>query len=314
MEILLEPTSNKLMVACHKTTLASDMLIDFQIKISLSIGEIATHWFTLIALSALRRSDNENMLSLMNLYLHVPEIYMQEFWATATFHHHSIRFKMNNKKHIVNLKYFREMLHICRRLPNQTFDELPFKEEILVFLRYLGHSGEIKNITYANINKLHQPWRSFVAVINKCLSGKSTGYDSLWLSQSQILWEIYHKKNIDFAYLMWEDFVYQVKHKDTKKSNEMYYPRFTKVIIHFFMTKDPSFPRRNKVNWHYVRDDQMFTTIKLVSRHQNTQQFDAILSIELTNEDIRNSAAYKKYYDVASGATPPKTKASVRKT
>ncbi|GKC98461.1 hypothetical protein Tco_1168736 [Tanacetum coccineum] len=37
----------------------------------------------------------------------VPEIYMQEFWATATVHHHSIRFKMNNKKHIVNLEYFR---------------------------------------------------------------------------------------------------------------------------------------------------------------------------------------------------------------
>nr|GEZ50174.1 hypothetical protein [Tanacetum cinerariifolium] len=80
------------------------------------------------------------------------------------------------------------------------------------------------------------------------------------------------------------------------------------------MTKDPSIPRRNKVNWHYVRDDQMFTKIKLVSRHQNTQQFGAILPIELTNKDIRNSAAYKKYYVVASGAVPPKTKASIRKT
>nr|GEV03989.1 retrovirus-related Pol polyprotein from transposon TNT 1-94 [Tanacetum cinerariifolium] len=56
---------------------------------------------------------------------------------------------------------------------------------------------------------------------------------------------------------------YRVGHKDAKKSNEMYYPRFTKVIIHYFMTKDPSIPRRNKVNWHYVRDDQMFSTIKL---------------------------------------------------
>ncbi|GJX67327.1 hypothetical protein Tco_0303054 [Tanacetum coccineum] len=40
MEILLESTSNKLMVV--------------------------THWFTLIVLSALRRSDNENMLSTLN--------------------------------------------------------------------------------------------------------------------------------------------------------------------------------------------------------------------------------------------------------
>nr|GEV27585.1 retrovirus-related Pol polyprotein from transposon TNT 1-94 [Tanacetum cinerariifolium] len=177
-------------------------------------------------------------------------------------------YKMNNKKRIVNLEYLREMLHICPRILNQTFDELPFKEEILAFLRNLGHSGEIKKIT----------------------------------------------DNVDFAYLLWEDFVYQVEHKVAKKRNKMYHPRFTKVIINFFMTKDTSIPRRNKVNWHYARDDQMFMTIKLILRHQNTQQFGAMLPAELTNEDIRNSAAYKEYKAIASGATPPKTKASVRKT
>nr|GEY23020.1 hypothetical protein [Tanacetum cinerariifolium] len=237
-----------------------------------------------------------------------------EFWVTATVHHYLIRFKMDNMKHIVNLEYFREMMHICLRHPGQTFDELPFEEEILAFIRCLGHSGEIRKLSDVNINKLQQPWRSFVAVINKCLSGKSTGYDSLRLSQAQILWGMYHKKNVDFAYLLWEDFVYQVEHKDEKKSNEMYYPMFTKVIIHYFMTKDPSILRRNKVNWHYVKDDQMFTTIKLVLRHHNTQQFGVMLLVELTNEDIRNSEAYKEYYAVASGAAPPKTKVSVRKT
>nr|GFA62996.1 hypothetical protein [Tanacetum cinerariifolium] len=39
----------------------------------------------------------------------VLEIYMQEFWVTAMVHHHSIRFKMENKKHIVNLESFKEM-------------------------------------------------------------------------------------------------------------------------------------------------------------------------------------------------------------
>nr|GFD22657.1 hypothetical protein [Tanacetum cinerariifolium] len=58
----------------------------------------------------------------------------------------------------------------------------------------------------------------------------------------------------------------------------------------------------------------MFSTIKLVSRHQNTQQFGALLPIELTNADIRNSNAYKEYYVVATGAAPPKPKASVWKT
>nr|GEX79799.1 hypothetical protein [Tanacetum cinerariifolium] len=179
------------------------------------------------------------------------------------------------------------MLQICPRIPNQQFDELPFEEAILTFLRELGHSGEIKVITDVNIIKLHQPWRSFAAVINKCLSGKSTGYESLRLSQAQILWGMYHKKNVYFAYLLWEDFVYQAEHKDAKKSNEMYYPRFTKVIINFFMTKDESIIRRNK--------------------------YGAILPIELTNEAIKNSESYKEYYAIASGVEPPKTKASVRK-
>nr|GFB72168.1 hypothetical protein [Tanacetum cinerariifolium] len=134
----------------------------------------------------------------------VPKIYMQEFWATATVHHHAIRFKTDNKKHIVNLESFRDILHICLRV----------------------HA--IRTLTDVNINKLYQPWRSFAAIINKCLTWKSSGYNSLRLSQAQILWGLYHKRNVDYAYLMWEDFVYQVEHKNSKKSNEMYYPRFTK--------------------------------------------------------------------------------------
>nr|GFA76433.1 hypothetical protein [Tanacetum cinerariifolium] len=89
--------------------------------------------------------------------------------------------------------------------------------------------------------------------------------------------------------------------------------QFTKVIIHHFMMKKPSIPRRNKVNWHYVRDDILFSTFKVVSRHQNTQQYGAILPIELTTEDIRNTKAYKEYYACATGETAPNPKASARR-
>nr|GEZ46309.1 hypothetical protein [Tanacetum cinerariifolium] len=164
------------------------------------------------------------------------------------------------------------------------------KSEISSKESTLQLAGEIRRLTDVNINNFHQPWRSFAAIINKCLSGKSTGYDSLRLSQAQILWGLYHKMNVDFTYLQWEYFVYQVEHKDAKMRNKMYYPRFTKVIVHYFMSKDPSIPRRNMVNWHYVRDDQLFTTIKL------------------------KLYTYKEYYAIVTGATPPKTKANVRKT
>nr|GEZ20216.1 hypothetical protein [Tanacetum cinerariifolium] len=185
---------------------------------------------------------------------------------------------MNNKKHIINLETFRDMLHV-----------------------------------YVNVNKLFQPWRSFGAVINKCLTGKSFGFVSFRLSQAQLLWGLYHSKNIDYAFLIWEDFVYQIEHKKQKKGIEMYCPRFMKVIVHHFMSKDLSIPRRNKVNWHYVRDDNIFSTIKVVSRHQNTQQYGAILPIELMNEDIKNTMAYKEYYACATRVAAPKQKANARK-
>nr|GFD27029.1 hypothetical protein [Tanacetum cinerariifolium] len=70
------------------------------------------------------------------------------------------------------------------------------------------------------------------------------------------------------------------------------------VIIDYFMTRKPSISRRNRIHWHYVRDYALFSTIKVVSRHQTTQQYGAILSIELTTNEIRNS-------DSASSTTPP---------
>nr|GFC59405.1 hypothetical protein [Tanacetum cinerariifolium] len=60
-------------------------------------------------------------------------------------------------------------------------------------------------------------------------------------------------------------------------------------------------------------DDVLFSTIKVVSRHQTTQQYGAILPIELTTDDIRNSKAYKEYYACATGEVAPKPKASARK-
>nr|GEY05599.1 hypothetical protein [Tanacetum cinerariifolium] len=65
----------------------------------------------------------------------VPEIYMQEFWATAKLHHNSIRFKIDTRKSVLDLEAFREMLHISPKIPNQPFAHLPTEEEVLDFLR-----------------------------------------------------------------------------------------------------------------------------------------------------------------------------------
>ncbi|GJS76460.1 hypothetical protein Tco_0726341 [Tanacetum coccineum] len=148
----------------------------------------------------------------------VPEIYMQEFWASTYIHNRSVRFKMNNKKHILNLDQFRDILQICPKVGNKKFEEPPLEKEILAFLASLGHSGEIRKITDVNVNKLHQPWRSFAVIINKCSDGKNIQNDMSRLFSSSILWGMYNNKTLIMHIFLWEDFIFQIENKKTKKA------------------------------------------------------------------------------------------------
>ncbi|GJX80663.1 hypothetical protein Tco_0328812 [Tanacetum coccineum] len=139
---------------------------------------------------------------------------------------------------------------------------------------------------------MHQPWRSFAAIINKCLSGKTTALESLCLSRAKILWGMYHNKKVDYVYLLWEDLVFQVENKNSKKNNDMYYPRFTKVIVDYFVAKDQAIPRRNNMFWHYTRDDFMFTTVRVISKHQDTQVY-VLYEVALSEADQMKLATKK---------------------
>ncbi|GKD71665.1 hypothetical protein Tco_1325755 [Tanacetum coccineum] len=238
----------------------------------------------------------------------VPAIYMQEFWNTASYHKHTIRFKMNKKSYSFDLDTFRNMLQICPKLPGQHFVDTPFEEDILAFMRELGYSGTIKLLSDVKVDLLPQPWRTFATIINKCLSGKVTGIDTLRLSRAQILWGLYHQENVDFVYLLWEDLVYQIENKESRKNKYLYYPRFTKVIINHFMSQDQSIPRRNKVDWHMANDDPILTTMRFIPQHEVVQKYGAILPDYLTTQAMKESEAYKTYHALATGKVQPKPK------
>ncbi|GJU89273.1 hypothetical protein Tco_1301696 [Tanacetum coccineum] len=70
--------------------------------------------------------------------------------------------------------------------------------------------------------RMHQPWKAFAGLINRSLSGKTTGLDKLRLSRSQILWGMYHQKNVDYVELLWEDFIYQIDNKAYKKQENIF--------------------------------------------------------------------------------------------
>ncbi|GKF07800.1 retrovirus-related pol polyprotein from transposon TNT 1-94, partial [Tanacetum coccineum] len=92
----------------------------------------------------------------------VPRIYMHQFWNT--------------------------IIKICPKLPDQPFDIPPSTDEEIVSIIYeLGYIGNIENLPKLVVDYMHQPWRTFAAIINRCIFGKTTGLDKLRLSRAQIL-------------------------------------------------------------------------------------------------------------------------------
>ncbi|GKC89624.1 hypothetical protein Tco_1150273, partial [Tanacetum coccineum] len=187
---------------------------------------------------------------------------------------------INKKKVSFDVEMFREILQFCPNILGQEFEDLPLEHDILSFIRDLGHSGDITYLFDVSVDYLHQPCRAFATIINKFLSGKETGMDKIRLSQN----------------------------KEAKKTNKMSYPRFTKIIIDYFMSKDQSISRRNEMFWHTARDDTMFTSMRCISRHEDTQVYGTILQKELTNQAMLESKAYKTYHAFASGEKNPKPK------
>ncbi|GJY24305.1 hypothetical protein Tco_0397963, partial [Tanacetum coccineum] len=111
----------------------------------------------------------------------VLEIFMQQFWYSikkvqGTY---SYEFLLANKKRVVNADVFRTILDICPRVEGVNFTDVPDDDTTLAFLIKLGYKGPLYKHTNMFVDHMHQPWRTLAAIINKCLSGKTTSNDKL---------------------------------------------------------------------------------------------------------------------------------------
>ncbi|GKE90928.1 hypothetical protein Tco_1572023 [Tanacetum coccineum] len=88
---------------------------------------------------------------------------------------------------------------------------------------------------------MHQPWRTFATIINRSLSGETSGLDKPRLSRAQILWGMYYKKNVDYVELLWEYFTYQINNRGHKKQEKMSYTKKTRKF------KKPTSPKLTTV-------------------------------------------------------------------
>ncbi|GKA68807.1 hypothetical protein Tco_0768724 [Tanacetum coccineum] len=161
----------------------------------------------------------------------------------------SYQFKLDKKKCKIGVEVFREVLQICPRLPNQGFVEPPSHEEIVSFIKEIGYKGDLESITELVTDHMYQPWRTFMAIINGCLSGKATSLDKIILSIAQIL------------------------ETSAKRQENMPYPRFIKAIIQYFISKDKSISMRNRMFMHSIKNDSVLGTLKFVPKGEDYQVY-----------------------------------------
>ncbi|GKB23772.1 hypothetical protein Tco_0863173 [Tanacetum coccineum] len=209
----------------------------------------------------------------------VPKVYMHQFWNFIYNHDDFYRFKIDNKKRFkLTLEVFRDIFQIFPRVPGRDFDDLPSEEDTISFLRDLGHTRVINSLNDVVIDQMHQPWRTFAALINRSLSERLV-----------------------------------IDNKVYKKQEKIYYPRFTKVIIHHFLIQEKSFSWRNRIRMHTSKDDYLINTLRFVSRREASQIYGAVLPECLTSTEMKESKAYKTYLGYATGEVPPKVARKFKK-
>nr|GEW57149.1 hypothetical protein [Tanacetum cinerariifolium] len=135
---------------------------------------------------------------------------------------------------------------------------------------------------------MHQPWRMFAA---------------------------FNQMNVDYVSLLWDDFMYQANNREisSARKERMPYPRFTKVIINHFITKDNTISMRNRINLHTVRDDTLLGTLKFVSKTKDYQKYGALIPDGMINQEIMLSTAYETYLDYATRKVPPEKARKLKK-
>ncbi|GJZ01308.1 hypothetical protein Tco_0519269 [Tanacetum coccineum] len=205
----------------------------------------------------------------------------RQFWFTVKKVKKSFfyQFAFADKNCQVNVELFCKILRICPRVPREEFVAPPFEESLLTFLIELRYKGQLNQLSGMFVDHMHQPWRTLATIINKCLSWKSSSNDRLRQSRVRILWGMFHKKNVDFVELIWEDFQYQIDYGQSKSRRReiMPYLRFTKIIINYFLSQHKSIPKRPGSYVNTIMDDGVFNRLKFVGKGEDYQVYGIVV-------------------------------------
>ena len=197
-----------------------------------------------IAVELLKAHKCRNLLDSSDT---IPELYIHQFWDTFTLSSDDEYFtiQLDRKRIRVTPYHLRKALDLpdAPETSNQ-FYPTPSESEIMQFLVDIGYDVQpdtpLTKISKVNAKYIPQPWRTIFYIITRSISGRDSGYEHPRLSHLQVFWGFVNQEKIDFAALIWEDILFQMR----KAFKQIPFVRYTKVLISYLLDLHKDIDRR----------------------------------------------------------------------
>nr|GEU38261.1 copia protein [Tanacetum cinerariifolium] len=197
-----------------------------------------------------------------------PWIYMGQFWHTL---------KEDGSKYMLSFVLHRKELIM-------TLDD--FKT-----IFQLPQARDNNHERFVAAPNLVQPWQILGKIFARCLTTRATGHDQLPLQIMLMLYYFVNNVHVDYVELLWEGLHYSLEHPSTL----IPYPRFTKLIVGYYMTTYPEISRRV----HYLEHDEMKSRVDLEAE-QNVEKVKEHLAAEEIKKMVEGTENVEKYKFVNS--------------
>jgi hypothetical protein len=200
---------------------------------------------------------------------------------------------LHKRQVTVDIDTLRNVLGLPELGPDEEYDPVPNEEELIEWLRDIGYDESEEVVTRhskVNIRFLPQPWRTLYILIAKSLSGRDTGHEHPKLQHLKLFWAMANVKKVDYASIIWEDFVWHIQHKTTN----IPFIRFTKLLIESFLREYEDIPQRlDDEAKNTFRNEDNLRQIKRLET--STRKQGKTLPDCLLNDKVKNYKNYKYY-------------------
>nr|GEU93817.1 hypothetical protein [Tanacetum cinerariifolium] len=187
-----------------------------------------------------------------------------------------------------NAKLLRDALEITPVDQAHQFVSPPLGDAIIDFVNQLGYTKIIHFVSRMAVINLYQPWRAILSMINQCLTSKTSGHDRPRYPVLKILWGIITSTNVDYAELLWEEFVQAIQTFLIDKI----------IICH--LGRIHNIHQRSASPFHLAEEYFRLGNLKFIPKGKINEVFGMPIPDELISNNIKNAPYYNAYLEMVA--------------